>query len=555
MKKILKALICFVIAAAMCISTCCIAFADDVSLDELEQLLSSLTEEETTDGTAAEDTEEDIDLSELLGLLSSLSDGEETDTESAAAAGTEYQMDIISYTLPSDWTGEAADSDSTLSGSYMSSDFSTFVNIMYADAAGEDINLNDSAAIDTLLAGAGDQCEITAQEHVTVCGQDALWLSLNITESGIAMEMHVLLLPVADHLFMIDYAEISGCTVDTFAAIVNSIAIEGIEGETDLSAAYDGEAASFTSEETEPQDDAQSEEIPAEESQPEDVPADDAQSEEPADNAVVLPSEVPEDMDGIDATAYDEIVLIDDDLCTVTIKEMSDEDDYYAATAKIFTENKSDKNFYFTVKDVSVNGYMTSLWWGTSVAAGHKANSDAHFYADDLAASSIEQIKEIEFTLIVYDDDDYSADNYEEQTFKIYPYGYDVEAQPEQTFDDSAIVLVDNDACKMVITGFGSNDYYYFANVYLENKTDYEMEFSVSGETAVDGYEISPYFYQDICAGKKANTSMTWYLDDLSDNDISVDEIEEIELDISIGDANDWSADPVFEGFVSVQPF
>ena len=112
-------------------------------------------------------------------------------------------------------------------------------------------------------------------------------------------------------------------------------------------------------------------------------------------------------------------------------------------------------------------------------------------------------------------------------------------------------MLIDNDDCTMILKGFDEDDFYFMADLYLENKTDKAIDFSISGSTAVNGYEMNPYFIRTVQPGKKANSSVHWYQDDLDSN--GIDKVEELELDISISDSEDWFADPLYTLTQTVQ--
>ena len=69
-------------------------------------------------------------------------------------------------------------------------------------------------------------------------------------------------------------------------------------------------------------------------------------------------NDIPEDAIVLDGTSSDELVLVDDDNCIVTITGFDDSDNYYPFVMDIFLENKSDLNLYYTFNNVSVNDYM-----------------------------------------------------------------------------------------------------------------------------------------------------------------------------------------------------
>ena len=72
---------------------------------------------------------------------------------------------------------------------------------------------------------------------------------------------------------------------------------------------------------------------------------------------------------------------------------------------------------------VSVNGYLIDPFWAVSVAAGKRACSEITFYGSDLEANGIEEVSDVEFTLLVsdYDDDDWEAGYLLEETYTYNP--------------------------------------------------------------------------------------------------------------------------------------
>lgn len=114
--------------------------------------------------------------------------------------------------------------------------------------------------------------------------------------------------------------------------------------------------------------------------------------------------------------SFEEVVFVDDENCMFKITGI-EEDDIFGYTLKADLENKSDKNMMFSIKDASVNGYMCDPFWATSVQSGKKAKSDISFYNSSFEELGIEEVEEIEFTLRVYDKDDWMADPFVEDTF------------------------------------------------------------------------------------------------------------------------------------------
>lgn len=121
-----------------------------------------------------------------------------------------------------------------------------------------------------------------------------------------------------------------------------------------------------------------------------------------------------------EAPAFKEIVLADNEDVTVKITSI-EEDAIFGYTLKVFLENKTDKELIFTVDDVSVNGFMCDPFWAQSVAAGKKSNSSLSWLSSSFEENGIELVEDINFTLRVYDSDDFLAEDVFEKTFTIHP--------------------------------------------------------------------------------------------------------------------------------------
>ena len=120
------------------------------------------------------------------------------------------------------------------------------------------------------------------------------------------------------------------------------------------------------------------------------------------------------------APSFEEISLVDDENCTVTLKGI-DADNLFGYTLNVYLENKTDKELMFSVDQVSVNGFMCDPFWASTVSAGKKANEQISFSESDFEANGIQEVNEISFTLNVYDNADWTADYLVEETFTVNP--------------------------------------------------------------------------------------------------------------------------------------
>ena len=103
-------------------------------------------------------------------------------------------------------------------------------------------------------------------------------------------------------------------------------------------------------------------------------------------------------------------ILYDDDKCTVIATGVR-EDDIWGYVVDLFIDNKTDKNIVIDAEDVSVNGYMAEPYFAHALPAGKSAFTEMSWSDSDLEENGITEVEEIEFTLRVYDNDDWSGDD------------------------------------------------------------------------------------------------------------------------------------------------
>lgn len=115
-----------------------------------------------------------------------------------------------------------------------------------------------------------------------------------------------------------------------------------------------------------------------------------------------------------------QVVIADNDDIRFVI-EWADEEDTSTYTLHVYMENKTDRNLMYAWDMVSVNDYMIDPFWAMSVTAGKKACSEVTFFRSDLEENNIEEVSDIEFTLIVSDYDDWESDNLLEETYTYNP--------------------------------------------------------------------------------------------------------------------------------------
>ena len=111
---------------------------------------------------------------------------------------------------------------------------------------------------------------------------------------------------------------------------------------------------------------------------------------------------------------------------------------------------------------------------------------------------------------------------------------------------------MDNDDLTVTVTGYDPDSLWgYSVNLYLVNKTDKALMFSVD-DASVNGLMSDPFFATTVEAGTSAFSQLSWSDSEFEKNGIT--EVEEIEMNFRVYDADDWGADNLFEETVKLNP-
>ena len=130
----------------------------------------------------------------------------------------------------------------------------------------------------------------------------------------------------------------------------------------------------------------------------------------------------------------------------------------------------------------------------------------------------------------------------EEKTEKETEKATEKETKKEMSFEETT--LVDNDQITIIAKSIEKGLLGESIKVYLENKTDIDLNFTVDN-AAINGVDESGSLYCTVTAGMKANDEISFY-----DVDSEIGDYTDIWLQLRVHDSNDWSADPILdEGF------
>ena len=246
------------------------------------------------------------------------------------------------------------------------------------------------------------------------------------------------------------------------------------------------------------------------------------------------------------AVTVEQTVLVDQDNVVITATGM--DESVFGPELKLLIENNSDTNLTFQVRNASVNGYMADTMMSEDVAAGKKSNMEITFTTSGLKECGIDTFANMEFSFHIFTtdgwDDYLDTDAITVETSAAATY--------TQTIDDSGEVFYDSDGIKIVGKGFSSDDSIFGPGliIYIKNNSDTDRTVQVR-DTSVNGFMIDTVMSQDVVAGKKAITAVTFLSSSLEEN--SITDITSVETSFHIFDTEDWSneidTDPITINF------
>lgn len=228
------------------------------------------------------------------------------------------------------------------------------------------------------------------------------------------------------------------------------------------------------------------------------------------------------------------MTLFSNDSCALTLESVGrDEAGDYCW--EISMENKTGDQLIFSVDQVYVNEFEADPYWAQYADAMRKTPATISWSSARLDACGIRSVDRVDFVLSVYRNGS-SGDLIASEKITAYPNG-EAAYQPvayEAAPDDT--VLADAPEAYAAATGCDPDgEWGYYLNVYLENRSDREQEYSVQN-VKINGQLCDPYWSRTVDAGKRSFTYINWYTDELEHMEIFA--VSKIEFDLVVTDAN-----------------
>lgn len=268
---------------------------------------------------------------------------------------------------------------------------------------------------------------------------------------------------------------------------------------------------------------------------------------EAAQDAAVSGTEAPAEPSDGNITDPDmpQTVVYDDENCSFTVS-LASENAHLGVTIDAQCVNKTDKDLMFTWNTVSICDYMFDPLWSQQVGPGESADSVIYIDTYQLEQYGIASVDKIEFTLYVFDRDDFMAAPFVNEVHTIYPTGLSAETLllPERAAVDGEQVIADNDNVRFIIESFDDTSSAYTLRCYVQNRTSAALMYSWDNVT-VNGCAIDPLWITDIAAGKQAYSEISFSRSDLEANGIET--VEQIEFTLMVFNLDNWTTEPIFQ--------
>ena len=269
------------------------------------------------------------------------------------------------------------------------------------------------------------------------------------------------------------------------------------------------------------------------------VPAQPEQPAEPEQPDTPVPTVTAAVMPAVEA-AFDETLLVDNDDIAVTVTEF----DPVSQWGPIFTvllENKTERDLYFTLANVSVNNVMNDPIWGENVPAGESVYSYIYWYPEDMLSSGINYVEHVSATLWVYDRDDHTAPDIYEDTvsWSVSTSGTDLPATQRMVYDGSfePIEILTGDVIAYLVDYTPTGEWGPALTVYLENNGGQTVLLAMT-DVSVNGVACDPYWNENVAPGKISYSTCFWWDEDLQE--LGIDKIETVDFTFLAIDHSDW---------------
>lgn len=114
-------------------------------------------------------------------------------------------------------------------------------------------------------------------------------------------------------------------------------------------------------------------------------------------------------IDSMDTTVNDEGTELYNEGGVRIVGKTVDENSFWGTAILLYIENESGRNVGINVDDMSINGFMLTPYFSTTVYDGKKAVDDITIMSSELEENGITSIEEVELKFHIYDNSSYET--------------------------------------------------------------------------------------------------------------------------------------------------
>ena len=266
-----------------------------------------------------------------------------------------------------------------------------------------------------------------------------------------------------------------------------------------------------------------------------------AESTEAADDE----EEADEDDDTLELVDFEEIVVVDNDYCSITITGIESDGllGYYELDVTLVNKS-SDTAYDFVADDGAVDGVQVDPYLFEDVAAGKTAYATVYIYEASTLEEAGVTFTDIEIAFYVVNSDDWTEDYVAEESVHVYPYGEDAATTFVREAAEDDLVVVDNDYVTVTVIGYDPDYLYgYAVELYVVNKTDGYI-WMYSSEESVNDIMVTGYYSDTVGAGRSSYGTLYWLSSSLEDDagiEDPASEVSSVEFRLLAYDYDDLS--------------
>lgn len=234
-----------------------------------------------------------------------------------------------------------------------------------------------------------------------------------------------------------------------------------------------------------------------------------------------------------EAITIEEQVLFDEAGIKVTATDL--ESGLFGTEIKVLVENNTEDTKVVQAQYTVVNGYMIQNLFSAEVAAGKKSNDTITLYQNEMDASGIDTVADIEVSIIVINAEDWRTE-LESDPVQIKTSAFDGFIYK---YNDAGQVLYEENGIRIITPGLVEDESIFGDGLllYIENLSEKTITVQ-SNNLSVDGFMTEGILSQTVLPGKRAVTALTVMDYSLEENGIT--EITEMEFELDIFDNDSW---------------